>query len=170
MHSFIAYFSEVDEEKMKLRDDVKEYFTKAENGVLTEDEHKQLITLFEHANNGISYQLSFLGFLNEKRSGIKEINVDAFKSFTRILLKILELTQRDDMEFTIRYKVCNWCFVLSETFFIKDDNKQNVYMMKETNKTGAFDKVDWVCFFKYILLENLRNRTNYKNYKFHLNE
>ena len=169
VHNFIAYFSEVDEEKIKLRNDVKEYFIKAENGVLTEEQHEQLITLFENVNNGISYQLSFLGFLNEKRSGIKEISVDAFKSFTRILLKILELTQRDDMEFAIRYKVCNWCFVLSETFYIKDnETQQNVYLISEINKTGIFDQVDWVCFFKYILLDNLSGRGNYKNYKFQL--
>ena len=119
VHNFIAYFSEVDEAKKKLRDDVKEYFTKAENGVLTEEEQNELISLFERADNGINYQLAFLTFLNEKRTGTKEISAETFKAFTRILLKILELTQHDNMEFAIRYKVCNWCFVLSETFYIK---------------------------------------------------
>jgi hypothetical protein len=80
----------------------------------------------------------------------------------------MELTQQDNVDFTTRYKACNWCFVLSETFYIKDENDQDMYMITEINKTGVFDKVDWVCFFKYILLDNLSSRGNYRNYKFQL--
>ena len=167
VHNFVAYFSEKQNEQKQLHDDIKDYFNKADQGILTDNEYNQLVTLFE---SDIKYQLVFLKYLNNRRTGEKELNVATFSMFAKIVLKIMECSQHDQVEFSERYKICNWCFVLSETFFIKNDKKENVYMMKETNKTGAFDKVDWVCFFKYILLENLRNRSNYRNYQFQGNK
>ena len=165
VHNFVAYFSEKQNEQKQLHKDMKEYFNKADKGILTEEEYIKLLSLFE---SDIDYQLVFLKYLNERRTGDKEISVDTFKIFSKILLKIMEYSQHDYIEFSTRYKICNWCFVLSETFFIKNENKENKYMITEINKTGVFDKVDWVCFFKYILLENLRNRSNYRNYQFQI--
>ena len=168
VHNFVAYFSETQNEQRQLREDMKEYFIKADKGILTEEEYNQLISLFEKGELGISYQLLFLKFLNERRTGGKEISVESFAIFSKILLKIMEHSQQEHIDFTTRYKICNWCFVLSETFFVKDENNRSKYMITEINKTGIFDRVEWVCFFKYILLEKLSNRSNFMNYQFQL--
>ena len=168
VHNFVLYFSETEHEQKQFREEVKDYFDKANNGVLTEDELNQLGQLFEKEGNGTNYQTAFLSYLNDRRTGEKEISVESFQAFSNILRRIMELSQQDSVDFTTRYKVCNWCFVLSETFYIKDENDQDMYMITEINKTGVFDKVDWVCFFKYILLDNLSSRGNYRNYKFQL--
>ena len=168
IHNFVSYFSETEQEQKQFHDEVKDYFDKANKGVLTDDEYTQLVQLFEKEDHGVNYQNAFLAYLNDRRTGEKEISVESFQAFSNVLRRIMELTQQDSVDFTTRYKACNWCFVLSETFYIKDENDQDMYMITEINKTGVFDKVDWVCFFKYILLDNLSSRGNYRNYKFQL--
>jgi hypothetical protein len=104
-----------------------------------------------------SYMHIFLGFFNKTRVGNKELDATNFGYLNKLIIKILELNDNEDIDFNL----CDLVVILSSTFYTKDPTKKTgkKYINEVIKETPIMQKQPfWVGLTKFELNEEIQQQ------------
>ena len=164
--TFIEKPTEQDQEMSTL-------FNALMNEEMNEEQYTTIINKFKHNDNGLTNALIFLNLLNNYRANKCILSKKYFLYLSELLCVISELSQQPNIEFDLKYKCINWLIILSQTFYMQNDNNDNakIYLFEELITKNIFDSVNWIDFFKFVLHDNVKSTLKYKDdYRFELTQ
>ena len=168
IHRFINKFI-VDQKKKN--DEIATLFNSLMKGEMTEEQFELMKNKLKDNENGHENILQFLSLLNNSRAKSCLFSEKYFNYLIDFINIISEITQKDETEFTMKYKCLNWIIILSQTFYTQKDNDPNkIYLLENMISKGIFDNVNWFNLFRYIYHENVKASSNLTDYKFEFTE
>ena len=103
------------------------------------------------------YMHIFLGYFNKTRVENKELDAMNFNYLCKAILKILELNENEDID----YSLCDLVVILSSTFYTKDPNSKTgkKYVNEVIRKSSIMQRqAFWVGLTKYELNEEIQQQ------------
>lgn len=158
-------------EQKKNNDEIETLFNSLMKGEMTEEQFELMKNKLKDNENSNENILQFLSLLNNSRTKSCLFSEKYFNYLIDFINIISEITQKDETEFTMKYKCLNWIIILSQTFYTQKDNDPNkIYLLENMISKGSFDNVNWFNLFRYIYHENVKVSSNLTDYKFELTE
>ena len=155
----------------KKDDEIESLFDSLMKGEMTEEQFELMKNKLKDNINGNDNILLFLSLLNNSRTKSCLFSEKYFNYLVEMINIISDITQKDEMDFTMKYKCLNWIIILSQTFYTqKDNDPHKIYLLENMILKGRFDNVNWFNLFRYIYRESIRVSVNYTDYKFEFTE
>jgi hypothetical protein len=138
---------------------------------MTDEQFESMKNKLKDNEIGNENILLFLSLLNNSRTKSCLFSEKYFNYLVDLINIISEITQKDETEFTMKYKCLNWIIILSQTFYTQKENDPNkIYLLENMISKGRFDNVNWFNLFRYIYHESTKISGNYTDYKFEFTE